>query len=140
MTAECIFCKIVAGEIPCAKVLENDDVLAFLDINPINHGHTLIVPKEHFETLDQIPPSVMAKVGAVLPTIAAAVLKATSADGYNLFQANGKVAGQVVPHVHVHIVPRLVDDGFSFGWRQGQYAEGEMDQMRDAIVAALQQQ
>jgi len=137
MAPDCIFCKIVAGEIPSAKVFENDDVLVFLDINPINPGHTLVIPKKHYETLDEAPPEVMAKVGAILPQVAAGVQKATGAEGYNLFQANGQVAGQVVPHLHIHIVPRLSTDDFSFGWRQGEYAEGGLDQMRDAIVDAL---
>ena len=135
--ADCIFCKIVAGEIPCSKVLETDDLLAFLDIGPVNKGHTLLIPKAHYETLDQTPGEVMAKLGLVLPKLCAAVLAAAEAEGFNVFQTNRACAGQEVPHVHFHIVPRYSSDGFRFGWRQGQYEDDEMARMQDDIVAAL---
>lgn len=135
--SDCIFCKIVAGEIPASKVMETDDLLAFLDIGPINPGHTLLTPRAHYETLDQIPRDLASKLGGALPKLCAAVAAASSAEGFNVFQTNHECAGQVVPHVHFHIVPRYSSDGFSFGWRQGQYEGDGMADMQKAIQAQL---
>jgi len=135
--ADCIFCKIVAEDIPCAKVYETDALLAFLDIGPINQGHTLLVPKHHYGTLDEVPSDVAALLGAALPKLCAAVAAATGAEGYNVFQTNHECAGQVVPHVHFHIVPRYSSDGFRFGWRQGEYGGDERAAMQKAIQAKL---
>lgn len=134
---DCIFCKIVAGDIPAAKLMETDDLLAFLDIGPINQGHVLLIPKAHHETLDQTPAELMAKLGAALPKLCAAVVAAAQAEGFNVFQTNHECAGQLVPHVHFHIVPRSSTDGFSLNWRQGKYEGDEMAQMQAAIQAEL---
>jgi len=135
--ADCIFCKIVAGEIPSAKVYESESVLSFLDIAPINPGHTLVIPKKHYQTLADVPGDELADLMRPVPAIVKAVVAATGAEGYNVFQTNNECAGQVVPHVHFHIIPRYRTDSFSFGWRQGEYAEGEMDRLREEIGAAL---
>ena len=135
--SDCIFCKIAAGDIPSARVLETDELVAFLDIGPVNKGHTLLVPKAHHETLDQTPPELMAKMGEVLPRLAGAVAHAANADGYNVHQSNGECAGQVVPHVHVHIIPRFEGDGFVKHWEQGQYEGDEMARMQEAIKSRL---
>jgi len=136
--AACIFCRIVAGEIPSSKLYEDQDVLAFMDINPINPGHALVIPKKHFESLLDASPAEVAKVAAKLPELARAVKAATGADGVNVFQANGAVAGQTVPHLHFHIIPRHKAEGFTFGWRQQKYAPGEMQKMHERILGALQ--
>ena len=135
--SDCVFCKIVAGEIPSSKVLETDDLLAFLDIGPINPGHTLLIPKAHYGTLDQVPSDVASKLGGALPKLCEAVSAAAKAEGFNVFQTNHECAGQVVPHVHFHIVPRYPSDGFSFGWRQGQYEGDGVADMQKAIHAQL---
>jgi len=135
--ADCLFCKIIAGDIPSAKVLETDDLVAFLDIGPVNKGHTLLVPKAHHESLADTPPEIMAKVGEALPKLAAAVVAATGAEGYNLHQSNGECAGQVIPHVHFHIIPRFSGDGFVKGWEQCSYEGDEMAQMQEAIKSNL---
>ncbi len=134
---DCIFCKIVAGDIPSAQVLETDHLIAFLDIGPVNKGHTLLVPKAHHETLADAPPELMAKVGEALPQLAAAVAAATGAEGYNLHQSNGACAGQVVPHLHFHIIPRFEGDGFVKHWQQTSYDDDEMEKMREAIASRL---
>ena len=108
---DCIFCKIVSGQIPSLRLFENDSVLAFLDVGPISDGHTLIVPKEHFQRLDKAPPETAAQIARILPMLAAAVQKAVNADGYNLLCNNGTAAGQVVEHLHFHIIPRKQNDG-----------------------------
>lgn len=130
---ECIFCKIVAGEIPCARVYEDEHCLAFLDIGPLQPGHTLLVPKDHHERITDMPAATMAALGAVLPRVARAVMAATGAEGLNLLQANGECAGQVVPHVHLHVIPRGSTDGLGFRWRSGRYAEDEVDAWRRRI-------
>ncbi len=101
----CIFCKIVAGEIPCHRVYEDEATLAFLDIGPITQGHVLVIPKNHVATLDAMTAEDAAAVGRTLVRVAGALLRASGAKGYNLLQNNGAVAGQVVEHVHFHLIP-----------------------------------
>ena len=137
MSGDCIFCRIAAGEIPSARVMEDDTKLAFMDINPVRPGHVLLIPRKHYERLTDMPPVEAGELLAALPGLAAAVVKATQADGFNGFQTNGACAGQVVPHVHVHIIPRHENDGYSFNWNSGSYAEGEAEAWRQKITAAL---
>ena len=115
--ADTIFSKIVAGEIPCHKVYEDDLVLAFLDVNPLSVGHTLVIPKEPAETLDQMSDEAAAAIGRVLPRIARAVVAATGTTQYNVLQNNGPAAHQAVFHVHFHIIPKEADGtGLGVGW------------------------
>lgn len=116
--AETIFSKIIRGEIPCHKVYEDDQVLAFLDINPLSRGHTLVIPKEPAETLDQMSDDAAAAVGRVLPRIARAVLAATGTSAFNVLQNNGSSAHQAVFHVHFHIIPKTPGGaGLGVGWQ-----------------------
>lgn len=108
---DCIFCKIVAGEIPSNQVYGDDYCVAFMDISPINRGHLLVVPREHFETIVDIDAELYGRLASVLAKIAGGVQKALNPDGMNVMQLNGKAANQVVPHVHLHLVPRWKDDG-----------------------------
>jgi histidine triad (HIT) family protein len=110
---DCIFCKIINNEIPSIKVYEDDRVFAFLDINPLNAGHLLVIPKAHAETIHEISEADFVAVAAATHKLAAAVKKALNPDGINLMQLNGKAANQVVPHLHVHIVPRWSEDGLT---------------------------
>ncbi len=116
--AETVFAKILRGEIPCYRVYEDPAVLAFLDVNPLSRGHTLVIPKEPAETLDQLSEDAAAALGRVLPRIARAVLAATGARAFNLVQNNGAAAHQVVAHVHFHIIPKADDgSGLGLGWK-----------------------
>jgi histidine triad (HIT) family protein len=118
--SETIFAKILRGDLPCHKVYEDEQVLAFVDIYPISRGHTLVIPKEPAVTLDQLSDDAAAAVGRVLPRIARAVLRASGASAYNLLQNNGADAHQAVMHVHFHIIPRFVGNdssGLGIGWR-----------------------
>ncbi|MBQ4479347.1 MAG: HIT family protein [Victivallales bacterium] len=124
MEKNCVFCKIIAGEIPATKVYEDDKVLAFLDIAPFNYGHTLVIPKIHCHCFTEIPPDTLAAMMAAAQKLAVAVMRATGAPAYNLLMNNGQVAGQEVPHAHLHIIPRLVDDTVSFSAPQKRY-DGE---------------
>lgn len=105
-----IFTKIIKGEIPSHKIYEDDLVFAFLDINPLSPGHTLVVPKQQVETLDQLSDDSAAAIGRCLPRLARAIIKATGAQAYNILQNNGPLAGQEVMHVHFHIIPRQSEE------------------------------
>src|SRR3954469_8223252 len=108
----CIFCKIVAGQIPSHKVYEDDIVLAFLDIGPVVKGHTLVIPKAHHATVMEIPPEVLGAVCQRIPKIARAVLAVTGAKACHVLANNGEEAMQSVAHLHYHIMPRASGDGF----------------------------
>ena len=121
---DCIFCRIVAGDIPCAQLLADETAIAFLDIGPLARGHVLLIPREHYVTLDAMPADAAARLLGHLPALASAVRKATGCEGYNVLQSNGPVAHQVVPHVHFHIIPRDPGDEFHFNWPAGSYPAG----------------
>lgn len=125
-SGDCVFCKIIASGIPCHRVFENDHLLAFLDIAPLAQGHTVVIPKAHAERLDQLDPEVVAEVGRQLGRIGRRVVSATAAEGYNVLQNNGSVAGQVVPHVHFHIIPRRSGDGLGYRWNAKSAAQDEL--------------
>jgi histidine triad (HIT) family protein len=115
--ADTIFRKIIAGQIPCHKVYEDAKVLAFLDINPLSRGHTLVIPKEEAETLDQLSDESAAAIGRVLPRICRAVIAAAGTREYNVLENNGRSAHQLVQHVHFHIIPKPGSDtGLTMGW------------------------
>ena len=115
---ETIFARILRGEIPCHRVYEDEHVLAFLDINPLSRGHTLVIPKEIAATLDKLSDDSAAALGRVLPRIARAVLAATGARDFNVLQNNGARAHQAVFHVHFHIIPKAEDgSGLGIGWK-----------------------
>jgi len=115
--ADTIFGKIVRGEIPCHKVYEDARVLAFLDINPLSDGHTLVVPKEAAETLDKLSDESAAAIGRVLPRLCRAVVAATGVRDYNVLENNGNSAHQAIAHVHFHIIPKPNGrDGLGIGW------------------------
>lgn len=115
--AETIFNKIISGEIPCHKIYEDALVLAFLDIQPLSRGHTLVIPKEEATTLDQLSDESAAALGRVLPRICRAVVQATGTKAYNVLQNNGRGAHQAVFHVHFHIIPKPnSESGLGIGW------------------------
>ena len=107
--ANCVFCKIVAGQLPSFKLLEDEATIAFMDINPVNPGHALAVAKGHWPTVDVIPAAVLAAVARTAQKIAKASMAALKPAGVNLVQANGAAAGQSVPHLHIHIMPRRAE-------------------------------
>ena len=113
---DCIFCRIVAGEIPSFKLLEDDRVLSFMDINPANEGHCLVIPKAHAPNLYESEDGPLAAVAAACRRVADAVRRTLDPPGINLMQANGPAAGQSVFHLHFHVIPRRPDDGLPFNW------------------------
>jgi histidine triad (HIT) family protein len=108
---DCIFCQIVAGDIPSRTVYEDDTTMAFLDANPLAPGHTLVVPKDHYGTLQDLPADLAADVFATLHRVTGTAEAAVEADGSNVAFNNGETAGQEIPHVHGHVVPRFEGDG-----------------------------
>jgi histidine triad (HIT) family protein len=119
----CIFCKIVAGQIPCFKLHEDADTIAFMDINPLNPGHALSAAKGHWPMVDTIPPEVLAAVARTAQRVAKAQKAVLDPAGINLLQANGPGAGQSVPHLHIHCLPRRAGDDLKFNW---DYKPGDM--------------
>ena len=110
---DCIFCKIVAGELAATVVAEDETTIAFMDINPLSEGHLLVVPREHHEFIGTVPGDVLSHVTLVAQWLAAALRASpVPADGINLYLADGVAAGQEVPHAHMHVIPRFVGDGF----------------------------
>jgi histidine triad (HIT) family protein len=136
--SDTIFSKILRGEIPCARVYEDAEVLAFLDIFPLSPGHTLVIPKEPAATLDQLSDAAAAAIGRVLPRIARAVLAATGATAYNVLQNNGAAAHQAVFHVHFHIIPKMDDGkGLGIGWPAGKLEPAAATELAGKIAALL---
>jgi histidine triad (HIT) family protein len=132
----CLFCKIATGEIPCDKVYEDADTLAFLDIRPVNPGHTLVIPKEHCQNVFETPEEIWNKVMQSVQKVAQAIRTGLPTEDLNIAMNNGTYAGQVVFHAHVHIMPRHAGDGFEL-WHGKMYAEGEASVIAEKIKKAF---
>lgn len=131
----CIFCKILAGEIPSTAVYEDDEFKAILDVNPAARGHVIILPKNHAANIYELPDEDASKIMIVAKKIATAIEKAYHCDGVNILQNNGEAAGQTVFHLHVHVIPRFKGDTVNIGWKQG-----DMPEDLDAICKEIQAQ
>jgi histidine triad (HIT) family protein len=116
MNKTCIFCSIISGEEPCVQIRRENGILVLMDKYPINPGHALVMPTRHYETLLEMPPAEVGKLYSMVPTVARAIISAVNADGFNVGQNNGIAANQIVPHVHIHIVPRFNDDSPDGKW------------------------
>jgi len=127
--SDCIFCKIAAGQVPVVKIYEDEVVLAFLDVGPISDGHTLVIPKEHFEMLHNCPSELLGQVSSRLGRIAGAVAAGMNSEGYNILCNNGRAAGQLVGHLHFHIIPRNTGDGLFSRWPSYKYEQGRSDEI-----------
>lgn len=134
---DCIFCKIVKGDLPADVVYENDSVLAFLDIAPINKGHILVIPKEHRESASTLTNEEHLNLSKVAAEIGRSLVRGTDYDGYNFHLANGGCAGQAVPHTHLHVIPRVGTDGFYWNWRGLTYEDGEKEELIEKIQEKL---
>lgn len=134
---QCIFCRIAAGEVPSAKVHESERLLAFLDIAPTVKGHTLIIPKDHYRSLLDLPADLGAELVEALKVVGRAVMEGTGADGLNLGMNTNAAAGQVVMHAHFHLIPRFNGDGLEL-WGQKSYAgKEEMNDYAQRIAGAI---
>ncbi len=138
---DCIFCKIVAKEIPSTVIHDDDDVLVFMDIGPIIKGHALVIPKNHYDPVGETPDDLLAKLHITAKRIAQAQMNALGADGVNIMQNNGKAAGQEVEHLHVHVIPRFDDDGHHWNWNAKKYDNfDEMNDLADKLRNQLERQ
>jgi histidine triad (HIT) family protein len=137
--SDCIFCRIVAGDIPSTQLLSDERVVVFMDINPVSYGHCLVVTKAHRPSLFEVTDEEGAAVMAVARRVGLAIRAALAPDGLNLHQSNGAAAGQVVEHFHVHLIPRWSEDGASVGWRPRPDAAGRVAAAAEAIGQALRQ-
>ena len=137
--ADTIFGKIISGHIPCHKVYEDEQVLAFLDINPLSTGHTLVITKEPAETLDQLSDDSAAALGRVLPRLCRAVMAVTGVSEYNVLENNGSGAHQAIAHVHFHIIPKPDhQQGLGVGWPAGSLSTEDGNRLAEKIAAAVQ--
>lgn len=133
---DCIFCKIVKGEIPADKVYEDENILAFLDITPVNPGHVLLIPKEHYKNLYDLPDETLKQLAPIIKKLSVAVKKSVNADGINIHMNNDKPAGQLVPHAHFHIIPRFINDGREH-WHGKPYNKNESSEIASKIKKFL---
>jgi histidine triad (HIT) family protein len=130
---DCIFCKMVAGQISVTKIYEDEIVFAFLDIGPVSDGHTLVIPKQHVEKLHDCPSQLLGQVASRLGKIAKAVATAMNVEGYNVLCNNGKAAGQLVNHLHFHIIPRNAGDAVFDRWPSYKYQQGRIEAIAERI-------
>lgn len=133
---DCLFCKIIAGEIPSEKIYENEHVYAFLDINPVNPGHTLVIPKRHAANLYETPDEDLAQAISAVKRLSVAVKRALAADGINIEMNNDPVAGQVIFHTHFHVIPRFEGDGREL-WKGKACEEKQWKETAEKIRAVL---
>jgi histidine triad (HIT) family protein len=134
---DCVFCKIIAGEIPAAGVAESDLAIAFMDIGPIAEGHTLVIPRDHYETVMDMPPEVVADVYGLAARVARAIKASMGCEGLNVLQNNGACAGQVVGHVHVHVIPRDSGDGIAWPWPSTEAEPDRLASLAERIKSGM---
>lgn len=135
-SAACVFCRIVAGESPSEQIHEDALTLAFMDIRPANEGHCLVIPKAHHETVFDTPPALFGAVASAAAKVARAVRAVVRPGGLSILQANGALAGQTVPHVHVHVLPRRDGDNLLINWDRERTDPVAADPARLAAIAA----
>ena len=133
----CIFCKIAAGEIPSATLYEDEDFRVILDLGPASKGHALILPKQHYANLYELPDELAEKVIRLAKKMVIAMTKALQCDGFNVVQNNGEAAGQTVFHFHMHLIPRYKDDHAGVTWTPGKLTDEVRDEVLEKVRACL---
>jgi histidine triad (HIT) family protein len=131
---ECVFCKIVRGEVPSTKLFEDETKMAFLDIFPAAKGHALVIPKKHFESFLEVPREELKELIVLVQDLAKKIVKAVNAEGFNVYQSNGVVAGQTINHMHFHIIPRFKGDGLPLKWKQSKPEKPELEALKNQIL------
>ena len=138
---DCVFCKILKGEIPAAKIAENDKAIAILDINPANYGHALVIPKNHVERLYELDEATTSAVMELVKEVMKREITNLGAEGVNILHNHGQVAGQIVPHVHIHVIPRYKDDKVvALYYERKQYDEAKMKEIFEKMSKPAQQE
>ncbi len=135
----CLFCKIIKGDIPSTKIYEDKRFLAFLDINPINRGHTLLIPKKHSRNIFDIDNQTLQRISLIIKKLSTAIKESLNVDGINIHINNEPAAGQVIFHTHIHIIPRLIDDNIKM-WEGKKYKENEIEKIVKKIKEQLEKQ
>ena len=130
----CIFCKIAAGEIPSKTLYEDEQFRVILDLGPAAKGHALILPREHYANIYEIPEETAALSMRLAKKMAVLITEKMNCDGFNIVQNNGAVAGQTVSHFHMHLIPRYKDDGQTIGWKPGEPTQEELEEIRNTIT------
>jgi len=133
---KCIFCKIINKTLPNAIIYEDEKFLAFLDRYPINYGHSLIIPKVHFDNILEMPPDLVGEMYTLVPHIARAIINSINGNGFNVSQNNGRSANQIIPHVHVHIIPRFQLEKNKGQWPMRKIAN--MDELKDLANSIIE--
>ena len=131
---DCIFCKIANGDIPSKVLYEDDEFKVILDLGPATRGHALILPKNHYKNLYELPDEVAVKVMILAKKMAALMTEKLGCDGFNLVQNNGEAAGQTVFHFHLHLIPRYKNDGQTLGWRSLEPTQEELENIKNIIT------
>ena len=131
---KCIFCKIADGEIPSKTLFEDEEFRVILDLGPATKGHALILPKNHYANLYELPEETASKVMLLAKKMASQMTDKLNCDGFNLMQNNGEAAGQTVFHFHMHLIPRYNDDGQKIGWKPGEPSQDELEMIRTQII------
>lgn len=130
----CIFCKIAAGEIPSKTLYEDEEFRVILDLGPATRGHALILPRNHYRNLFELPEDQAEKVIVLAKKMAQQMKEKLHCDGFNLVQNNEEVAGQTVFHFHMHLIPRYNDDGQTIGWKPGKPGDAELEEIRKEVT------
>lgn len=131
---DCIFCKIAGGELPSKTLYEDDNFKVILDLGPATRGHAILLPKEHYANLFEVPQDDLAEAIKLVKKMATKMKENLHADGFNLVQNNGEVAGQTVNHFHIHLIPRYKEDGQHILWQPGTVTQDEMDEIKNQIT------
>ncbi len=131
---DCIFCKIANGDIPSRKLYEDDNFVVIMDLSPASKGHSLIIPKEHYANIYEMPEELCAEAMKIAKKMAVKMTDALQADGFNIIQNNNEVAGQTVFHFHMHLIPRYKDDENCIIMKSGSSTAEEMDAVKEAVL------
>lgn len=134
---KCIFCDIVERKEKAEILFEDEKIISFLDINPFNVGHSLVIPKIHYENFLEVPNDILGEMLSVVQQLTKGVVTGLNADGYNILSNNGRAAGQSVFHCHFHIIPRFTTDGYKFKMDLKKYGNGEMNKIAEKIKSAI---
>ena len=133
----CLFCRIISGDAPSHMIYEDQDVVSFLDILPANLGHALVLPRAHYESVSEVPGREMEKLARAIQKVAGAIKAAYNLEGLNLLLNEGKVAGQLIPHLHVHVIPRYANDGVATPSGAMRASDEELERARELIRSHL---
>ncbi len=135
---DCVFCAIIAGDIPAKKIYEDEHVLAFMNIKPVNEGHALVIPKDHFENIYSVPPELMCRLALAAQKVAISIKGSLSADGINIIMNNESAAGQEIFHAHIHIIPRENEDGLTHWPARGLVEADALGTVAEKIKSGLE--